>query len=369
MAFGKAMQRLNGLKEDKYYQKLFANEHRGKSLAADKLYFIDSLNELFALDPTPPKIPDKVADLPNLVDLLKIFNILKPGIEPEFKFLFNPPIELPGLNGIRFYILGPPYDFKSIQRRDGPEGSTFKKRPAASSVNMAFLNAVLKEPGENNTMNLFDRDYELSPVKSKKLSNFLEKEEWRNIKYDWLFQAGSLALDLPSGTNNTSLAIAIQFKKSGRVLLFPGDAEFGNWSTWNGNNMEWTIKQGATTQKITVDDLLEKTVFYKVSHHLSHNGTGIEILNKMQHSDLVAMATLDLKKILPGWRSTMPNDLLSAELIRKTQGRLFLLGDTEIIVKNMLTDRVDISTGYLDKLRKLNKPNGHPEYYECEITG
>ncbi len=66
-------------------------------------------------------------------------------------------------------------------------------------------------------------------------------------------------------------------------------------------------------------------MFYKVGHHLSQNGTakgkGIDM---MTSTDLAAMATLDFKKINDGWLNTMPNDLLGAELIRKTKGNFFL---------------------------------------------
>jgi hypothetical protein len=45
--------------------------------------------------------------------------------------------------------------------------------------------------------------------------------------------AGRLALQLDSDTNNTSLVLAFELGKSGRVLLFPGDAQVGNWLSWH----------------------------------------------------------------------------------------------------------------------------------------
>ena len=50
--------------------------------------------------------------------------------------------------------------------------------------------------------------------------------------------AGRLALQLDSDTNNTSLVLAIELIASGRVLLFPGDAQVGNWLSWH-EGIEW----------------------------------------------------------------------------------------------------------------------------------
>jgi hypothetical protein len=63
---------------------------------------------------------------------------------------------------------------------------------------------------------------------------------WRKIDYNWLHSAGSLALRLNSLTNNRSLALAIEFIDSGRVMLFPGDAEYGSCSSWH--TIKWNRK-------------------------------------------------------------------------------------------------------------------------------
>ena len=52
---------------------------------------------------------------------------------------------------------------------------------------------------------------------------------WRRIDGDWLQSAGSLALQLDSLTNNTSLAFAIERISDGKVLLFPADGQLGHW--------------------------------------------------------------------------------------------------------------------------------------------
>ena len=78
-------------------------------------------------------------------------------------------------------------------------------------------------------------------------------------------------------------------------------------------------------------DLLNRTVFYKVGHHLSYNGTALEKgILMMKDPRLAAMATLDRHRIAKGWTSTMPNKYLLQELIRRTQGKLFIMDEFEI---------------------------------------
>ena len=90
---------------------------------------------------------------------------------------------------------------------------------------------------------------------------------WRRIDNDWLLSAEALALDMNKYTNNTSLALAFELRKGGKVLLFAADAQRGNWVSWSKKN--W----GDGNEIITARDLLARTVLYKVGHHGSHNAT------------------------------------------------------------------------------------------------
>ncbi len=116
-------------------------------------------------------------------------------------------------------------------------------------------------------------------------------ESYRRIEEDWLISAGALALRLDNDTNNTSLVLAFEFTNTParEVFLFPGDAQVGNWLSWD--KCRWVVNE-ANSEKHTVNaqDLLARTVFYKVGHHGSHNATlkagGLE---RMTSRDLVAM--------------------------------------------------------------------------------
>jgi hypothetical protein len=147
-----------------------------------------------------------------------------------------------------------------------------------------------------------------------------------------------------SMTNNLSLVLAIEFIKSGKVLLFPGDAEFGSWKSWHG--IDWEAK----VKKLTTENLLNRVVFYKVAHHLSHHGTARSIgLDMMTDPELVAMATLDYDVIPPGWKSTMPNVGIIKDLLEKTKGRTIVMNTDKL-----LFDRKD-NTPLEPKIKEYRK--------------
>jgi beta-lactamase superfamily II metal-dependent hydrolase len=70
-----------------------------------------------------------------------------------------------------------------------------------------------------------------------------------------------------NATNNSSLVLAFEVSKGGKVLLFAGDAQAGNWRSWS----QASFDDGRA--KVAAKDLLGRTVLYKVGHHGSHNAT------------------------------------------------------------------------------------------------
>lgn len=117
----------------------------------------------------------------------------------------------------------------------------------------------------------------------------LVNQHWRRIEADEAEEGGELALQLDGATNNTSLVLALELGEAGAVLLFVGDAQAGNWLSWDAIPA-WKVN-GKT---VGVDDLLARTVFYKVGHHGSHNATlKGRGLQKMTHGDLIAFVPVD----------------------------------------------------------------------------
>jgi hypothetical protein len=85
----------------------------------------------------------------------------------------------------------------------------------------------------------------------------------------------ALAFALDQYKNNTSLVSLFSFR--GQQMLFPGDAQWGNWKFWLDQDDAETILQGVT--------------FFKVAHHGSHNATPTDALEKMSKGKFAAMVS------------------------------------------------------------------------------
>ena len=141
--------------------------------------------------------------------------------------------------------------------------------------------------------------------------------------------AGVLALAMNNATNNASLVLAFELSKGGKVLLFVGDAQAGNWRSWSDD----TFDDGGT--KVTAEELLSRTVLYKVGHHGSHNATfkgkaapGRASLAGMglgtHAGEFVAMITAveawAHQKPKPDWNHPLP--AIKQALVEKAGGRV-----------------------------------------------
>jgi hypothetical protein len=238
---------------------------------------------------------------------------LRPGDQ-----LFN----LPGLNGIRVYVLGPPHDRRLIKRSDPS-----KRHPevyelaSGDGEQLGFLAAAEALAGDEQPGAPFDPYFRVDMKQAAKANPlwaryYEARNDWRRIDNDWLGYAGPLALALDSDTNNTSLVLAFELSPGGDVLLFPGDAQVGNWQSWE--LLEWKV--GA--EKVHSDDLLARTILYKVGHHGSHNAT-------LREKGLELMASGELAAMIPVNRETakkmewlMPFPSLFKRLEEKTKGRV-----------------------------------------------
>jgi beta-lactamase superfamily II metal-dependent hydrolase len=139
------------------------------------------------------------------------------------------------------------------------------------------------------------------------------QQSWRRIDNQALDSVSTLALQMDKYINNTSLALAFEFD-SGEVMIFPGDAQVGNWSSW------FDIKK--SEKGFDVADLLARTIFYKVGHHGSHNATYKPALEKMNHPKLVAMIPTNEKFAKQSKKWTMPAPNLNVALQEHTHKRL-----------------------------------------------
>ncbi len=164
-------------------------------------------------------------------------------------------------------------------------------------------------------------------------SYFDEVHHWRRIDFDWLAPAEVFALQADTLTNNTSLVLAFELPPSAdngerKVLLFVGDAQVGNWLSWD-EIPAWLPQDGVTvaTTKPDIGDLLKRAVFYKVGHHGSHNATlkerGVERMRDDGKLTAFVPVSPIVARDLKDW-CQMPLDSILGALSQRTKGRVVL---------------------------------------------
>ena len=295
-----------------------------------------------------------------------------------------------GVENMRVYILGPPEDFASFSQVDPPTDETYRSENNSNfALADSFFAAAAGADGDDifeaELFQPFEDHLRVKPDAAQKCEFFetrygfasKDANEWRRIDDDWLTTAGGLALNLDNFTNNTCLALAIEFVDTGRVMLFPGDAQFANWISWQ--KLSWEITdQNGTKQQIKAEDLLKRTVLYKVGHHGSHNATlkkhGLEM---MTHPDLAALIPVDQEKAKSktsktnpkGWE--MPEKNLFARLLEKTRGRVILADESDAIKlktrcqDNKFVSKVKFGGASIKDLK--DSSNEEPLYVEVTV--
>ena len=240
--------------------------------------------------------------------------------------------DMPGAENVKFFILGPPRDkdmkyFKIDMEEDemyhlAMKAATEEKETEEEPMKMAdmiFNNDIALEDYRSP----FRDEYKMTGAERAKFNKYYNSRQMipRQIETDWLETDVGIALRVNRLTNNTSLAMAIEFAPD-KVILLPGDAQSGNWLGWHKPDVKKKLKDKGGKD---TDDLLNMTIFYKVGHHGSHNGTASHSgLEKMKSEDLVAMMPLVQSKIPDGWGGpkNFPAGPLYEHLITKTQGRI-----------------------------------------------
>lgn len=307
--------------------------------------FSESLNDFKALHFSPDKTKKYKGGL-------KGMEIIKNEIAKD-NIRYCKPGEIESITklpGVKFHILGPPESIKAVKKEHGKKGTNDTYEHNKVLKRSDSFSAVITDKSSSVGQSPFDSKYKTNCTKIK---DYYKKEDtfWRTVDLDWLVSgAGNLALRINTGINNLSLAMAIELEDSKKVLLFPGDAEFGSWESWH--NIDWDKKP--ENGKHLTEDLLNRTVFYKVAHHLSHNGTAKDKGLKMMTSpDLVAMATLDFNAISSNWKSTMPNRGILKDLINKTKGRLIIMNEKDLFYD--FDEKIPLSQKIKEERLRLNE--------------
>lgn len=253
--------------------------------------------------------------------------------------------DLPGLppGAIKMYVLGPPRFEKDLKDVTPNKDESYDKHLDAFSFTLDDMTTARdpkrKRDNEHYPFNNRLKQEEISVG----LSKIYRSKAWRRIDDEWLDQAEQISLYLDNLTNNTSLVIAFELVKEKKVLLFVGDAQTGNWKSWD------TIKFDSG---IDLNYLLSKVVLYKVGHHGSHNATFKPIMDKIDHKDLVAMIPVNkndpnLTKEVNPWK--MPARKLYRVLKQKTKGRIIRMDEpiNQTVKWPRIPDETDLYCEYL----------------------
>jgi len=164
-----------------------------------------------------------------------------------------------GLTGFSARILGPPQDQSFISKMN-PPGSDHYLRMAVADASGEMVHPF---PGWNLAESQLLPDW---PRLDAKLTGMISAAAE--------FDAAAVAFSLDKLLNNTSIVALFNF--AGKTMLFPGDAQYGDWAYW---------------YKKTGADLLSNICFYKVAHHGSMNATPKGALEEMPQGKFAAMAS------------------------------------------------------------------------------
>jgi beta-lactamase superfamily II metal-dependent hydrolase len=270
--------------------------------------------------------------------------------------------DMKGAEGMKFFILGPPRDadmrfFKIDMEEEEMYHLALNSRtnPAARQSKQRIIESgITLEEGRSP----FGVEYMMEGQEKKDFMKMYNSADysWRGIETDWQESAAAIALRVTALTNNTSLAMAVEFE-SGKVILLPADAQSGNWMGWHKPDVMEALKQEGGKD---TNELLQHTVFYKVGHHGSHNGTASKSgLDLVQEKDLVAFMPLVQDKVPKEWggAKNFPAHELYGVLIDKTKGRI------------VRTDEGIITDERAKKLRSLLSAKERKAFMEAVLKG
>ena len=211
-----------------------------------------------------PASPQALAAIDNLRGNAKALSFLKSGMgggKVVYLSAGNSQTGVAGIAGLDAQILGPPRDPKFLARMDPPSDQRFLRLGPGGGEEA--MNGIAPFDSEWRCDEKVCRSYvSLSPEDAESLRRMADGAE-------------GLAFALDQAMNNTSVVTLLSYQ--GKRLLFPGDAQYGNWANWIDT------PDAATW--------LASVTFYKVAHHGSFNATPKAALEKMKDQSFAAMAS------------------------------------------------------------------------------
>ena len=215
--------------------------------------------------------------------------------------------------GLSAEILGPPKEKEFFTRMDPPADQRFLTAPGdLTGALRPFPEYEMNSGGADFAALVTAGQPQVPPTDLPKLHELAEAP------------ADRLALALNNVRNNTSLVIVFRYR--GKTLLFPGDAQWGNWQSWIGTD--------------AARDLLRELDFFKVAHHGSDNATPVDVVHGLKDG-LAAMVST---QVLP--YPTIPRLPLIKELEKHCIGNLAIRSDWIKVAKAPAVKSPKLPKGY-----------------------
>jgi hypothetical protein len=281
-----------------------------------------------------------------------------------------------GNTGVKAFVFGPPTSESVLRKQDIAAKDAYQKQQlaffdgleemlgaAAASLDGDAVQDPSSHPFDGGQRISLDVAFQFEFFQTLYGSTPDHPEAFRSID-DLAFDTlGNLALRMDNYINNTSLVLAFRLP-SGRVLLFPGDAQGGNWRSWA--DLKSPLK--FETEKTDAHQLLSQTVLYKVAHHGSHNATpktyGLEL---MTHPDLRALVPVDHAIAQAARYGEMPLVNIMKALEAKTHGAVFRSDGDVATVPHAIFDFAQPPKTLKIMTEKDGKAFDRPMYCETEF--
>lgn len=203
--------------------------------------------------------------------------------------------KLGSIAGLSAEILGPPKDFSFFNRMDPPANQRYLTGSGEEVHEIHPFPGDELKPNSPEFAMLTQSGQPVAPPK-----------DIEAVKAAAESPASRLALALDSIRNNTSLVILFRYR--GKSLLFPGDAQWGNWQSWIGS---------AEAKRI-----LAELDFLKVAHHGSENATPVAVVDGLKVSGLAGMVSTQTEPF-----PTIPRLPLLTALEKHCEGHVAVRSD------------------------------------------
>jgi beta-lactamase superfamily II metal-dependent hydrolase len=199
----------------------------------------------------------------------RAMTVLRSGFagDPEVKYLkAGDTAEKPGgIAGLSVRVLGPPISETYLAQMDPPKTDRYLQ---GAEDGAAAVDGRGKKPSL--------RPFPASMIaRGKKGVPRLSAQDEKALVAQAASPLSGLAFALDQAINNTSLVLLMTYR--GKTLLFPGDAQYGNWRFW--------------IEKPETAALLKDVSFYKVSHHGSVNATPKRVVEALPKGGFAAMVS------------------------------------------------------------------------------